>query len=123
MHKFLTGREAGGIKPVFGLTAFVSFLCRESSLTNVVLYNTSSAILIRVATIGYAREPDFEVHSPNQLSLEERIAWALLNRKVFRDACENEGVDLRFAEKIVKRFERKLAEREGKRRIKTRSKL
>jgi hypothetical protein len=24
-HRFLTGREAGGIKPVFGLTAFVLF--------------------------------------------------------------------------------------------------
>lgn len=23
MHRFLTGREAGGIKPVFGLTAYV----------------------------------------------------------------------------------------------------
>jgi coenzyme A diphosphatase NUDT7 len=81
-----------------------------------VFFYTSSAILIRVATIGYAREPDFEVHSPNELSLQERIAWALLNRKVFRDACENEGVGLRSAEKIVKSFERKLAERKGKRR-------
>ena len=87
------------------------------------LLNTSSGILIRVATIGYAREPDFEVHSPNELSLEERIAWALLNRKVFRDACENEDVDLRFPEKIVKRFERKLAEKKGKRRTKVKSKL
>jgi len=102
VHKFLTGREAGGIKPVFGLTA---------------------AILIRVATVGYAREPDFEVLSPNELSLEERIAWALLNRKVFKDACENEGVDLRFAEKIVKRFERKLGEKKGKRRTRMKSKL
>jgi hypothetical protein len=24
IHSFLTGREAGGIKPVFGLTSFVS---------------------------------------------------------------------------------------------------
>lgn len=24
MHRFLTGRETGGIKPVFGLTAYVS---------------------------------------------------------------------------------------------------
>jgi hypothetical protein len=23
MHRFLTGREAGGIKPIFGLTAYV----------------------------------------------------------------------------------------------------
>ena len=80
-------------------------------------------MLIRVATIGYAREPDFEVHSPNELSLEERIAWALLNRKAFRNACENEGVDLRSAERIVKRSERKLAEKKGKRRTKVKSKL
>jgi coenzyme A diphosphatase NUDT7 len=26
MHRFLTGREAGGVKPVFGLTAFVESL-------------------------------------------------------------------------------------------------
>ena len=80
-------------------------------------------MLIRVATIGYAREPDFEVHSPNELPLEERIAWALLSRKAFRNACENEGVDLRSAEKIVKRSERKLAEKKGKRRTKMKSKL
>lgn len=64
-------------------------------------------------TIGYARDPGFEVHSPNKLSLEERIVWALSNRKAFKDACENEGVDLRSAEKIVKRFERKLVEKKG----------
>jgi len=102
LHKFLTGREAGGIKPVFGLTA---------------------AILIRVATIGYAREPDFEVHSSEELSVEERIAWALLNRNIFRDACENEGINLRSAEKIVKRFERRLAEKEAKRQRRVKSKL
>ncbi|KAF8805986.1 hypothetical protein BYT27DRAFT_7339260 [Phlegmacium glaucopus] len=98
IHQFLTGREAGGIKPVFGLTA---------------------AMLIRVATIGYAREPDFEVQAPNELSIEERIAWVLLNRKVFRDACERESIDLRPAEKIVKRFEKRLAEKEKKRRTKS----
>lgn len=80
-------------------------------------------MLIRVAIIGYAREPDFGVHSPNELLLEERIAWALLNRKVFRDACEKEGVDLRPAEKIVKRFERRLAKKEERRRTRVRSKL
>jgi peroxisomal coenzyme A diphosphatase NUDT7 len=109
VHKFLTGREAGGIKPVFGLTACVSssFLRGSSKF-----YFTCSAILIRAATIGYAREPDFEVRSPKELSMEERIAWALLNRKIFRDACEREGVDLRSAEKIVKRFERRLTRKE-----------
>ncbi|THU78981.1 hypothetical protein K435DRAFT_832182 [Dendrothele bispora CBS 962.96] len=43
MQSFLTGREAGGIKPVYGLTA---------------------AILIHVAQVGYKREPDFEVEPP-----------------------------------------------------------
>ena len=88
------------------------FFSSEDRLT----FFTCSAILIRVATIGYARGPDFEVRSPNELSLEERIAWALLNRKIFRDACEREGVDLRTAEKIVKRFERRLA-RKGRTRM------
>ncbi|KAF6751545.1 NUDIX hydrolase domain-like protein [Ephemerocybe angulata] len=79
-HSFLTGREAGGVKPVFGLTA---------------------AMLIRTATIGYGREPSFEVHAPGSPSTEERIAWALLTRKVFVDACEKEGVDLTVARRIA----------------------
>jgi hypothetical protein len=32
MHSFLTGREAGGIKPVFGLTAFVSSFVQTAIL-------------------------------------------------------------------------------------------
>ncbi|KAF5334412.1 hypothetical protein D9611_013561 [Ephemerocybe angulata] len=80
VHSFLTGREAGGVKPVFGLTA---------------------AMLIRTATIGYGREPSFEVHAPGSPSTEERIAWALLTRKVFVDACEKEGVDLTVARRIA----------------------
>ncbi|KIM38741.1 hypothetical protein M413DRAFT_52300, partial [Hebeloma cylindrosporum] len=79
VYQFLTGREAGGIKPVFGLTA---------------------SMLIRVATIGYAREPDFEVHPPNAPTTEERIAWALLNRDVFRIPCEKEGIDLTPARRL-----------------------
>ncbi|KAF8887246.1 hypothetical protein CPB84DRAFT_1816637 [Gymnopilus junonius] len=77
MHRFLTGREAGGIKPVFGLT---------------------SAMLIRTATIGYA----------------QRMAWALLYRKIFREACEKEGIDLRTARRIVDAFEKKEAHRQRK---------
>ncbi|EAU82611.1 hypothetical protein CC1G_07893 [Coprinopsis cinerea okayama7 len=80
VHEFLTGREAGGIKPVFGLTA---------------------AMLIRVATIGYGREPDFEVHPPGAPTMDERIAWALVHRKVFKDACEKEGIDLGLARRIA----------------------
>ena len=74
---------------------------------------------MRVATIGCAQGPDSEDH---ELSLEERIAWVLLNRKAFWDACEN-GVDLRSVEKIVKRFERKPAAKKEKRWTKMKSKL
>ncbi|KAJ7264282.1 NUDIX hydrolase domain-like protein [Mycena rebaudengoi] len=70
-HRFLTGREAGGIKPVFGLTA---------------------SILIRAATVGYATAPDFEVHHPEGLSSDERIAWTMLSDPVFREAYEKEGI-------------------------------
>ncbi|KAF9477836.1 hypothetical protein BDN70DRAFT_809966 [Pholiota conissans] len=92
VHKFLTGREAGGIKPVFGLTA---------------------AMMIRVATIGYGREPDFEVHPPNASTTTERMAWALLNRPAFRKACEEEGVDMRTAKRVVEEFMKKKRRKEG----------
>ena len=71
-------------------------------------------MLIRVATVGYAREPDFEVHPPNTPTSEERIAWALLNRDVFRTACEKEGIDLRPARRILEAREKR--ERERKKR-------
>ncbi|CAA7259409.1 unnamed protein product [Cyclocybe aegerita] len=93
VHQFLTGREAGGIKPVFGLTA---------------------GMLIQTATIGYARQPDFEVNPPNAATTEERIAWALLHRKVFQEACEKEGVDVSAAQRIVDNFLKRLQERERK---------
>ncbi|KZT06452.1 uncharacterized protein LAESUDRAFT_725888 [Laetiporus sulphureus 93-53] len=72
MHRLLTGREAGGTKPIFGLTA---------------------AILIRVATIGYGREPDFDVCAPGQPSQEERIAFEMRNHPIFREAARQEGLD------------------------------
>ncbi|KAJ7084517.1 hypothetical protein B0H15DRAFT_989130 [Mycena belliarum] len=70
-HRFLTGREAGGIKPVFGLTA---------------------AILIHAAAIAYARAPDFEVAPPGAQTRAERIAWAVLSDPDFRRAYEAEGL-------------------------------
>ncbi|KAJ7766028.1 NUDIX hydrolase domain-like protein [Mycena metata] len=71
-HRFLTGREAGGIKPVFGLTA---------------------GILIRTASIAHApRVPDFEVAPPGALSSEARIAWAVYSHPTFREAYEHEGL-------------------------------
>ncbi|KAI0355435.1 hypothetical protein OH77DRAFT_1424933 [Trametes cingulata] len=72
MHTFLTGREAGGTKPIFGLTA---------------------AILIKVATIGYGREPDFEPYAPGQPTTQQRIAHALRHDPVFREAELAEGID------------------------------
>ncbi|KAK0242863.1 NUDIX hydrolase domain-like protein [Armillaria nabsnona] len=88
VHQFLTGREAGGTKPVFGLTA---------------------AILIRVAMLGYRKEPDFEVEPPGAPTNEERIAWVMYSNPAFREACEVEGVEVewesvrRIAEEVVKR--------------------
>lgn len=86
-------------------------------------------MLIRVATIGYARLPDFEVHPPNAISTEERIAYALLYRKVLRDACEKENIDLHVAQRVVeagveRELRRKKQRKErGKRRKGHRSKL
>lgn len=70
-HRFLTGREAGGVKPVFGLTA---------------------SIMIRVASVGYARPPEFEVQPPGAPRLEARLAWALLSRPEFWEAYRKEGM-------------------------------
>ncbi|KAF5358626.1 hypothetical protein D9758_007740 [Tetrapyrgos nigripes] len=98
MHRFLTGREAGGIKPVYGLTA---------------------AIMIHVARIGYNREPNFEIDPPpfppatgsrsatdsessdwddeeesSVPNTDMRIAWAMLNRpSPMYDALVQEGLD------------------------------
>jgi len=88
-------------------------------------------MLIRVATIGYARQPDFEVGVPGTVTTEERIAYALLNRKVFRDACVRENIDLRPAKRVVEASQRKERERtmkekkrlEMKQSLRTRSKL
>lgn len=62
--------------------------------------NLGRAIMIRVATIGYGREPEFQVTESEIPSLDERIAWALLSRPVFRRACEKEGVNLTLPMKI-----------------------
>jgi len=59
-HRFLTGREAGGVKPIFGVTA---------------------AIMIRVASVGYGLEPEFPFKAPGQPGMRERIGHALRERK------------------------------------------
>lgn len=74
-----------------------------------------------MATIGYARKPDFEVDLPGAASNEERIAYALLNRKIFRDACKKENVNLVVAKSIVESGIRR--ERERERARKNRNKL
>ena len=51
---------------------------------------TLSSILIRVATIGYGRPPDFEVKAPGQPSMRERIDWALRHEEKFIEAYEEE---------------------------------
>ncbi|KAJ7731704.1 NUDIX hydrolase domain-like protein [Mycena maculata] len=68
-HRFLTGREAGGIRPVFGLTA---------------------AILILAASIAHARAPDFDVYHPDGQGGEERIAWAMVSNPAFKEAYDAE---------------------------------
>ncbi|KAG1743651.1 NUDIX hydrolase domain-like protein [Suillus paluster] len=73
MHRFLTGREADGVKPVFGFTA---------------------RILIYVAIWGYGRAPDFEFQPPNAPTPAQQIAHALLTpANPLRLACECEGND------------------------------
>ncbi|KAI0030515.1 NUDIX hydrolase domain-like protein, partial [Vararia minispora EC-137] len=58
LHRFLTGRETRGVKPVFGLTA---------------------AILIRVAQLGFGREPEFDMYAQGQPDMRTRVAWAVRN--------------------------------------------
>ncbi|KAJ7890346.1 NUDIX hydrolase domain-like protein [Mycena leptocephala] len=72
VHRFLTGREAGGIKPVFGLTA---------------------AIPVKAASVAHAPHlPDFEVAPPGAQTLEARIAWAVYSNPDFREAYAREGI-------------------------------
>jgi coenzyme A diphosphatase NUDT7 len=116
MHQFLTGREAGGIKPVFGLTAYVP--CQLCHLYLRVLLLTqidheNRAMLIRTAIIGYGREPDFEVNPPNGPLTEERIAYEMLHNSVFREACDLEGLKLNEAQltSLVKKGEKEREQR------------
>ena len=52
-----------------------------------------SGVLIRVATVGYGREPDYEVHAPDEPSQEERMAFELKTSPILREACLKEGID------------------------------
>jgi coenzyme A diphosphatase NUDT7 len=125
MHRFLTGREAGGTKPVYGLTAYVNFftclfdLCYPAELSY-------RAIMIRTATIGFAQYPLFELESPGQPSMSERMTWVFAKSGVFRKAARDEGIDpdqmLRTLEgerrqKAAKRKENWRQDRLGKARL------
>ncbi|KAJ7749785.1 NUDIX hydrolase domain-like protein [Mycena maculata] len=107
-HRFLTGREAGGIKPVFGLTA---------------------AILIEAASIAHApRLPDFEVVPPDAESREQRIARVVLSHPTFRDAyaAEQLRVDWGTVERVARMKSKPMVgddEHRARRRHTTRSKL
>jgi len=69
MHRFLTGREDLGVKPVYGLTA---------------------AILLHTAMIGYRKDPEFSPHAPGEKSQQERIMYALRTVPVFVEAVREE---------------------------------
>ncbi|KAF8827333.1 hypothetical protein HHX47_DHR5000570 [Lentinula edodes] len=108
MHQFLTGREAGGIKPVYGLTA---------------------AILIHTARVGYTlsppalASPDFELSPPGSPSTSTRIAWAFCRPNppdrpnLLRQALEEEGlagkVDWKRVRKVAGVIEEDVAPRRG----------
>ncbi|EUC59704.1 rhomboid domain protein [Rhizoctonia solani AG-3 Rhs1AP] len=69
-HRFLTGREEQGVKPIFGLTA---------------------SILLQTAIVAYSpQKPDFQVQAPNQRSTEERFVTAMRTVPVLRDAARAE---------------------------------
>ncbi|KAL0950325.1 hypothetical protein HGRIS_010297 [Hohenbuehelia grisea] len=84
-HSFLTGREAGGTKPIIGLTA---------------------GILLHTAIIGFRKDPSFPVHPPEGApSMEARLAWAMLESPVFEEACVKEGVsfDRKYLSNLVQK--------------------
>lgn len=64
----------------------------ENSFANCHLSHLTyhRAILIRVASVGYARDPDFEVAAPNQPTMIERVDFALHNNAKFIMAAEAE---------------------------------
>jgi hypothetical protein len=58
-------------------------------------FGTHRSILIKTATIGYGRPPEFEVQPPNAPTPAHQIAHALLTpANPLRIACEREGVDV-----------------------------
>lgn len=71
-HRFLTGREEQGVKPIFGLTA---------------------SILLQAAMVAYhPQTPDFIVQAPSQRSSHERFETAMRTVPVLRNAARAEGL-------------------------------
>ena len=52
-----------------------------------------SAILIRVAIIGYGRQPEYELYAAGQWSQEQRIAYVMKNNPILREAQKKEGLN------------------------------
>jgi len=80
-----------------------------------------------VASIGYARLPDFEIQPPNSPTMEERIASALLLHPTFRKAFIDEGMNPELSvggvlRRIKERGQAAEAKEKGQRR-KVRSRL
>ncbi|KAJ8591260.1 hypothetical protein M405DRAFT_692710, partial [Rhizopogon salebrosus TDB-379] len=73
LHRFLTRREADGVKPIIGFTA---------------------NILIHIAVLGYACAPGFEFNLPDAPMPAQQIARALLApTSRLQLACEREDVN------------------------------
>ncbi|CAK9786887.1 hypothetical protein CC85DRAFT_289453 [Cutaneotrichosporon oleaginosum] len=72
MHRFLTGREGGGVRPVYGLTA---------------------GILINAAKTGFGQEPTFGEFAPGQMDMEDRLRFQIVSQGgQLRRAVEAEGM-------------------------------
>jgi hypothetical protein len=93
MHRFLTGREVGGKRPIFGLTACVSSFLSFSSLAKSIMNGMCSAILIRTASIGLAQAPLFDLYASNEPTVEERIIRVFTTDEHFREDARAEGLD------------------------------
>lgn len=53
----------------------------------------SRAILIRVAIVGYGRQPDYELVAPGQWTHEQRVAYVMKNNPILREAQKKESID------------------------------
>ncbi|KAJ7446342.1 NUDIX hydrolase domain-like protein [Mycena latifolia] len=82
VHRFLTGREAGGIKP------FPAHLLVRRGAHGLPVPSSSAPHQLRT--------PDFEVAPPGGQTGEERIAWVILTNPTFKEAYEVEGLKINW---------------------------